>query len=143
MKIIWCMIPEILWQTEFLLTLDNFLPFYSPNNPKNHNFDKMKKTTWDIIILYKCTINENYMMYVFWDMKHDRPFCRFGPFFCPFTPLITPKNQNFEKMKEKLGDVIILNKSNKYYDHMLHRSWDITHDGCNFHFFYFELLFVP
>ena len=32
-----------MWQTEFFLTLDHFLPFYSPNNLKNHNFDKMKK----------------------------------------------------------------------------------------------------
>ena len=73
------------WQTEFFLTLDHFLPFYSPNNPKNHNFDKVKKTTREIIILYKCTINENYMMYIFWDMKHDRPFCSFWPF-CALLP---------------------------------------------------------
>ena len=32
-----------MWQTEFFLTLEHFLPFYSPNNPKNHSFDKMEK----------------------------------------------------------------------------------------------------
>ena len=35
---------------QFLLILDQFLPFY-PLNPKNQNFEKMKKTLGDIIIL--------------------------------------------------------------------------------------------
>ena len=79
MKVIWCMVSEIWNVTDWIfLTLDYFLPFYSP---KNHSFDKMKKTTQDIIILYMCTINKNHMMYVFWDIKHDRLFCYFGPFF--------------------------------------------------------------
>ena len=41
----------------------NFLPFYAPNNPKNQNFEKMKKTPGDITILHMCTINDNHMMY--------------------------------------------------------------------------------
>ena len=67
MKIIQCMVPEICSVTdEFFLTLDHFLLFYFPNNPKNHSFHKMKKNpTRDVIILYMCTINENHMMYVF------------------------------------------------------------------------------
>ena len=40
----------------------------------------------------------------------------------PFTPLTTPKKQHFEKMKQKPGDIIILNKSTEKYDHMLNRS---------------------
>ena len=92
------------WQKEFFLSLGHFLHFYSPYNPKNHNFDKMKKTTTrDIIILYMCTINENHMMYVSWDMKHDRQtFLLFRAIFCPFTLLTTPKNQNFEKHEIKI-----------------------------------------
>ena len=38
------------------------MPFSSPNNPENHNFEKMKKkkkTPGDIIILQMCT-NENH-----------------------------------------------------------------------------------
>ena len=39
------------------------MPFYSPNNPENHNFEnikkKKKKTPGDIIILQMCT-NENH-----------------------------------------------------------------------------------
>ena len=87
------------WQTEFFLTLGHFLPFYSPNNPKNNNSDKIKQTTQDII-LYMCTINENHMMYVFWDKKHDRQtFLSFWAILCFFTPLPTPKILNFEKLK--------------------------------------------
>ena len=50
----------------------NFLSFWTvfcPNNPKNQNFEKMKKTPRDTIILHKCTINDNHMMYGSWDMK--------------------------------------------------------------------------
>ena len=63
------------------------------------------------------------MMYVSSDIKHDRQtVLSFWTIFCPFTLLATPKNQNFEKMKYKPGDIIILNKSTKNYDHMLYRS---------------------
>ena len=42
-------------QTEFFVILGHFLPFYLPNNPENQNFEKMKKTYRDIIILHVCT----------------------------------------------------------------------------------------
>ena len=48
---------------EFFAILDHFLPFYPPNNPKNQNFEKMKKPPGDIITLHMCNINENHMMY--------------------------------------------------------------------------------
>ena len=34
------------WHTRFFVILDRLLPFYSPNNPKNQNFKKLKKTPW-------------------------------------------------------------------------------------------------
>ena len=43
------------WQTKFFVILDVFLPFYAPNNPKNKNFEKLKKTPGNIPILHKCT----------------------------------------------------------------------------------------
>ena len=43
------------WQTNFFVILDIFLPFYAPNNPKNKNFEKLKKTPGNITILHKCT----------------------------------------------------------------------------------------
>ena len=75
------------WQTELFAILDCFLPFYHPNNPKNQNFEKLKKKPGDIIILHMCTINDNHMMYGSWDIKHDRHnFLSFWTIFCFFTP---------------------------------------------------------
>ena len=48
-----------------------FLPFYPLNSPKNQNFQKMKKTAGDIIILHKCTKNYDKMVYGSWDMLCD------------------------------------------------------------------------
>ena len=48
---------------QHFVILDHFLPFYPPNNPKNQNFEKLKKTPGDIIFLHMCTINDNHMMY--------------------------------------------------------------------------------
>ena len=48
-------------QTEFLASLDHFLPFHPTNNPKNRNVEKKKKTPGHII-LQMCTINCNHMM---------------------------------------------------------------------------------
>ena len=75
------------WDTEcnrqnFFVILDSFLPFYPSNNTKNQNFEKMKKSPGHIIILHKCNINDNHIMYHSWDTKCDRNnFCHFGPFF--------------------------------------------------------------
>ena len=75
------------WQTEFFVILDFFLPFYTPNNPKNQNFEKLKKMPWDIIILNMCTINDNHMMYGSWDIEHDTPnLWYFGPSFALLPP---------------------------------------------------------
>ena len=69
-------------QTEFLVILNHFMPVYPPNNPKNQNFEKLKKMPGDIIILHMCIINEIQMMYGSWDTKCYRHiFCNFGPFF--------------------------------------------------------------
>ena len=88
-------------QTEFFLILDQFLPFYSSNNLENQNFKKMKETSGDIIILHKCTINDNHMMYVSWVMKSDRQKKDFWPFFWPFTPLTSQKIKILKKIKKR------------------------------------------
>ena len=61
------------WDTEcnrqnFFVVLDCFLPFY---NPKNQNFEKMKKIPGDITISHMCTINDNHMMYGSWDIERN------------------------------------------------------------------------
>ena len=50
-------------QTEFFVIMDCFLPFYDPMDPKNQNFEKMKKRPGDIIILYMFIINYSHTMY--------------------------------------------------------------------------------
>ena len=49
----------------------------------------------------------------------------FWAIFCPFNPPLppspnNPKNKNFKKRKKTPGDVIILNKWTKHYDHMVY-----------------------
>ena len=94
------------WETFFVI-FDYFLPFYPPNNLGNFHFEKTKKMPGDIIILHKCIINDNHMMYGSWDMKCDRhnflSFWVFFYFFGTFTPIITQKIQ-IKKKKEKKND---------------------------------------
>lgn len=61
------------------------------------------KVPRDIINLTQCTINDNYMMYLFWDMKWDRHniFVILGHYFLPFYPTNNTKNLNFEKTKKE------------------------------------------
>ena len=85
---VWFLRYEVL-HTEFFVNLDNFLLFYSPNNPKNQNFEKPKKKPGGIIILHKHTKNYDDMLYCFLDMMPNRYNCYFSiwAIFCPFTYL--------------------------------------------------------
>ena len=59
------MVPEIWSATDGIFChFGQFFALLSPNNPKNQNFEKMKKPPGDIIILHTYTINLNHMMYV-------------------------------------------------------------------------------
>ena len=103
---IWFLIYKV-WQTEICVILGHFLPFYTPNNLKNQDFEKMKKTPGDIIILNMCTINDNHMMCGSWDSKRNGPnVLLFWTIFCPFTPpppLTTQKIKITKKWKKTLN----------------------------------------
>ena len=91
------------WWTKCFVMLDLLLPFYAPNNLKNKNFEKMKKLPGDIIIWNMCTINDNHVMYGFWDIEHHRPNAlSFWTIFLPFTPLTTQKIKILKKWKKPL-----------------------------------------
>ena len=91
------------WQTEFFVILDHFLPFYPPNNPKNQNFEKMKKPPGDIITLHMYTINENHMMNGSWDMEHDKHnVLSLWTIFCLFPLLTIWKVKILKKWKNSL-----------------------------------------
>ena len=104
----------------FLPFLGQFLPFYLTNNPKNQNFTKMKTIPWDIIISYKCTKNDDHMLYCRWDtVCHGRNvYFSFWAIFCPFTPLIIWKIIIFEKWKNPLR-YHHFTYCNKNYNHMI------------------------
>ena len=58
------MVPEIWSVTDRIFChVGPFFDLLPPNNPKYQNFEKMKKTPGDNIILQMCTINDNHMMY--------------------------------------------------------------------------------
>ena len=67
----------------------NFLSFWTifcpfTPYPQNQNSEKMKILPGDIIILYRCNINDNPMMYGSCPnipSAMDRIFCHFGSFF--------------------------------------------------------------
>ena len=127
---IWFLRYEI-QQAEYLIILDHFLPFYPPNNPKNQNFEKLERTPGDIIILHMCTINDDQMIYGYWDIEPDRFFCHFRPFL-PFYSPNNPKYQNSGKFKKTPWHIIILHMCNINDNHMMYGSWDIKHDRQNF-----------
>ena len=66
-----------------------FFALLPPLQPEKSNLKKKinKKSPGDIIILHKCTINDNHMMYGSGYMKHDgQNFLSFWTVFSPFTP---------------------------------------------------------
>ena len=89
------------WWTEFFVILDCFLPFYRTNNPKNQNFEKLKKTPGDII-LHMSTINYNHMMYGSWDIGRDRQIFVILEHFLPIYPLKTQRIKILKKWKKRL-----------------------------------------
>ena len=52
--------------------------------------------------------------------------------FCSFSPPMDPENQNFEKMKKKLEDVIILQMFTINHSHMIYGFSDIESNRQNF-----------
>ena len=83
---------EILSVTDIVFC--HFGPFFahSPSkNPKNQNFEKMKKMPGDFIILHKCTKNHdhNHTVPEIWHMTMY--YFSFWAIFCPFTPLTAQK----------------------------------------------------
>ena len=75
-------------QTEFFVILGHILLFHPTHIPKNQNFEKMKKMPGYIIILDKCTMNENHDVW-FLGYGVEQNFLSLWTSFCPFTPLTT------------------------------------------------------
>ena len=104
----------------YFVILDQLLSFYPSNNPKNQNFQEMKKTPEDIFILKKYIKNYDHILHCSWDKACDRCNFHFSfwAIFCPFTPLTS------QKLKISSFYTCVL----KNYDHMMCSSWDMM---CN------------
>ena len=84
----------------------------------------MKKTPGYIIILHKFTKNRDCICYTvleIWCVTDVIVIFHFGLLFALLPPN-NLKNENFNKMKNTLGDIIILQKCTKNHDHMSHCS---------------------
>ena len=59
-------------------------------------------------------------------------------FFCPFTPL-TAQKWKFQKNEQNAWRYHHLWQVYLNHDHMLHCSWDLTHDRCNCYFSFWAI----
>ena len=120
------MVPEIWSITDrIFFILDHFLPFYLSNNTKNQNFENLKKTLGDIIILHTHTKNHDHITHCSLDMVHNgcHFYFLFWAIFCPFTSLTAKKSKlKKKKKKKKMSGDIILQQCTKNHDHMLYCS---------------------
>ena len=74
-------------------------------------------------------------------MECDREFFIILERFLPFYPTNNLKSQNFEKLKKRPGDIIILHKSSKNDDHMLHCSLDMMCNKFNCYFSFWAIFY--
>ena len=85
----------------FFVILDHFLPFYSPNNPKNQNFEKLKQAPADMIILQSVPkIMIIYCTVLRYGTNGFNCYFSFGAIFRTFTSLTAQKIKNVEKVKK-------------------------------------------
>ena len=146
--IMWCMLPKTWSATHIIFCqfASFFCPFTPLLTPKITIWKIHKKTPEDIVLLHMCTINEDHMMYGSLDLKRDgQSFLQFWTFFFPLTwkTKTNLKNQNFDKMKKKPGDILILRLCNTNDDHIMYGSWDMKHHRQNFLLFWPFLPFYP
>ena len=117
---------------EFSVILGHFMPRDPPNNQKNQSFEKIKKTP-KILSSYTCMP----LMMIIWCMvpeygvRQTEFFVIMGRFL-PFYPPMDPQNQNFEKIKKKLEDIIILQMFTINDSHMIYGFSDMECNRQNF-----------
>ena len=118
---------------QYFVILDHFLLFYTLWTQKIKILKK-RKNTWRYY--HFTNVYHRWQSYDVWFLRYRVQWTEFfvilDRFFCSFTSLNNPKNQNFENMKKQLGDIIILHRCNINDHHMMYGSWDTKHDGQNF-----------
>ena len=142
----WCTAPEIFFVTVIIIShFGLFVALLPPQQPKKSKLKKkMKKKHLKISSFYICVPKIMIRWCTFpeiWCVTNVIIF-HFGPFFALFYPHNSPKNQNFQKMKQATGDITILHRHTKNYDQMVYGSWDMVCDRCNC-YFSFWAIFCP
>ena len=114
-------------QTELFVILGHFLSFYPNKNLENQILKKWKKSE-DIVLLHKCNINHDHMLYCSWDTVCDRRNFHFSfwALFLIFYTTTAHKIKIKKMRKKRPGDIIILHMCAKNYDHMMYGSSDMV-----------------
>ena len=120
-------------QAEFFVTLGHFLPV-DHWLPQKSKFSKIEKQTWRYY--HFLNVHHKWQSYDLW-LRYRTRQTLFVILACflPFHPPDDPKNQNFEKMKATLGD-IILQMCTINDNHMMYGSWDMEYDRKKFSSFW-------
>ena len=102
--------------------LSSFFPFYFASSPKSENFKKMKKTPADVIILHKCTKNQDQMLCYWnpWDMAHDTCNCCFS-FWAIFSLLTPPPPTPTPRTAQKTK--FLTNEPGDHFTHVYQKLW--------------------
>ena len=123
-------------QTKMFYHFEPFFAVLVPWQTGKSKFQNWKKhLDTDIIILHNWTINDNHMMYDFWDVEHDRQnFLSFWTVFCPldYGPNGPRKSKFWKNEKKVPEDIIILQMCTINDSHMMYGFWDIECSGQNF-----------
>ena len=107
--------------------------WWTLKNPKNQNFEKMKKNYWRYHHFTHVYQKPQSYEVQFLRYRVRQIFLSFWAIFCPLPALPNnPENQNFEKMKKASGDVILLNYCNKKHDQMMYAYLDMECGRHNF-----------
>ena len=107
--------------------MNHFLPFIPPStkNPQKIRILKKWKKMLEIWQFYTCVPKTTTTWGTVPEIHSETHiiFRHFEPFL-PFYPSNNPENQNFEKMKNVSGDIIILQMCDKNNSHMMYAFQD-------------------
>ena len=136
MPTIWCMVPEIWGTTDIIICHSGpFFALLPPMDLENQNFGK-----WPTYL--KISFSNVYhktQSYDIWFLRYEvqrTGFLVIFDHFLLFYPPNNPKDQNFEKLKNIPGDIIILHMCTINGNHMIYSSWDLKRDRQNFFSFW-------
>ena len=110
-----------------------FFALLPPYGPRKSTFCENEKNTWRYY--HFTNVYHKQKSYDVWFLRYGVQQTEFFVIlghFLPFYPPNNTKNQNFEKTKKALGDIIILHMCTINDNRMMYSSWNMEHDGQNF-----------